>query len=250
MNCLTCESPLTGRKRKYCQVECRPSYIKPVGGSRSHCRHCKIAIGNKITAGAPKIYCSRKCSQKFRAKKPKEKLPNYCHHCKVLYFTAITASRFCSSDCRAKDDIKQKSEKWRVAFDIAHPDGNKTVTCKLCEEPLTFNARKSKMRLYHPHCSIEAQRARYRIKTVKRQSKKLIPTRVAADGIVRMYGSVCHICTNPIDLDLPRNSRYGLTVDHVIPISKGGTDSVDNMKPAHWICNILKSDKMPEVINA
>lgn len=32
------------------------------------------------------------------------------------------------------------------------------------------------------------------------------------------------------------------TVDHVIPISKGGTHTWDNVKPAHYKCNIDKAD--------
>ena len=36
----------------------------------------------------------------------------------------------------------------------------------------------------------------------------------------------------------------GLTVDHVIPLSKGGSDELENLRPAHWICNNRKSDKV------
>jgi 5-methylcytosine-specific restriction endonuclease McrA len=104
-------------------------------------------------------------------------------------------------------------------------------------------------RLYHPSCSKEAESARYRIKTVKRQ-KHTNPYRISHEQVVREYGENCHICQKPIDLELPRTNRYGLTVDHVIPVSKGGTDDLSNLRPAHWICNIIKSDKMPEGENA
>jgi len=104
-------------------------------------------------------------------------------------------------------------------------------------------------RLYHPSCSKEAESARYRIKTVKRQ-KHTNPYRISHEQVVRAYGDNCHICQKPIDLDLPRTNRFGLTVDHVIPVSKGGTDDLSNLRPAHWICNIIKSDKMPEGENA
>jgi 5-methylcytosine-specific restriction endonuclease McrA len=104
-------------------------------------------------------------------------------------------------------------------------------------------------RLYHPSCSKEAESARYRIKTVKRQ-KHTNPNRISHEQVVRAYGENCHICQNAIDLQLARTHRYGLTVDHVIPVSKGGTDDMSNLRPAHWICNIIKSDKMPEGQNA
>jgi 5-methylcytosine-specific restriction endonuclease McrA len=35
------------------------------------------------------------------------------------------------------------------------------------------------------------------------------------------------------------------TVDHIIPVSKGGHPSaMDNLQLAHWICNRLKSNKL------
>lgn len=53
----------------------------------------------------------------------------------------------------------------------------------------------------------------------------------------------CLICFDPIDRMLPRNSRYGATIDHIIPISEGGADAPHNVQAAHWICNIRKGPR-------
>lgn len=69
------------------------------------------------------------------------------------------------------------------------------------------------------------------------------------EQVLEMYGSNCHICNEPIDLDAPRASRYkgwerGLHLDHVIPISKGGSDTIDNVRPAHGVCNLRKGTQI------
>lgn len=34
------------------------------------------------------------------------------------------------------------------------------------------------------------------------------------------------------------------TIDHIIPLSKGGTHTYNNVQLAHYICNSKKSDKI------
>lgn len=56
-------------------------------------------------------------------------------------------------------------------------------------------------------------------------------------------GVCCHICGIPIPHDLV-NSNHPMfgTIDHVVPISKGGKDCAANRKPAHRLCNQWKGD--------
>lgn len=49
---------------------------------------------------------------------------------------------------------------------------------------------------------------------------------------------VCHICTCDIE------SLADLHFDHVVPLAKGGTHTADNIRPAHALCNLRKSDKV------
>jgi 5-methylcytosine-specific restriction endonuclease McrA len=47
--------------------------------------------------------------------------------------------------------------------------------------------------------------------------------------------NVCYLCEKKIDL-------RDASVDHVIPKSKGGTNSMGNLRAAHKDCNFLKGD--------
>ena len=61
--------------------------------------------------------------------------------------------------------------------------------------------------------------------------------------LLETYGSDCYICNKPIDLTLPRqgsNSTYSLWPDHVIPLSRGGENTIRNVRPCHRKCNQSK----------
>ena len=58
--------------------------------------------------------------------------------------------------------------------------------------------------------------------------------------------SVCAICGKPIDMTLKGSDPMGPTVDHIVPIDKGGHPSdISNLQLAHRVCNLKKSNKLP-----
>lgn len=59
----------------------------------------------------------------------------------------------------------------------------------------------------------------------------------------------CGICGNPVDKSLKWPNPLSPTVDHIIPVIKGGhpTD-LHNLQLAHWCCNRQKSDKLQQQI--
>lgn len=55
---------------------------------------------------------------------------------------------------------------------------------------------------------------------------------------------VCGICKEDIDKGLVWPDRMSVSVDHVTPLSKGGTHTYDNLQASHYICNVRKSAKV------
>ena len=56
---------------------------------------------------------------------------------------------------------------------------------------------------------------------------------------------ICAICGRRVDKTLPYPDPWSATIDHIIPVARGGHPSaLDNMQLAHLRCNRLKSDKL------
>lgn len=79
----------------------------------------------------------------------------------------------------------------------------------------------------------------------------------STDDVLRMWGMACHLCGELVDLDAPRHVlakendgwQRGLHLDHVIPLSQGGPDIVENVKPSHAVCNLSRSREIVDLNN-
>lgn len=57
---------------------------------------------------------------------------------------------------------------------------------------------------------------------------------------------ICYLCEDVLDPELFSPHPKSLTIDHVVPVSRGGADSRDNVRTACLDCNRRKNDMLPE----
>lgn len=67
-----------------------------------------------------------------------------------------------------------------------------------------------------------------------------LPRRWQRNHLIAKYGSDCYLCKEPI------NTAKEITFDHWQPLSKGGSDSIENYRLAHSRCNQIKGVLTPE----
>jgi 5-methylcytosine-specific restriction endonuclease McrA len=61
---------------------------------------------------------------------------------------------------------------------------------------------------------------------------------------IRKTQAACGICGQPIDYELPHTDPMSFVVDHIIPLIRGGTDTLDNKQASHRACNQAKASRI------
>jgi 5-methylcytosine-specific restriction endonuclease McrA len=54
---------------------------------------------------------------------------------------------------------------------------------------------------------------------------------------------ICQICGKKIATKQRAPHPYSASLDHIIPLAKGGTHEPKNVRLVHFICNSLKGDR-------
>lgn len=205
------------------------------------CVICKGVI-DPAKRGPKSPYCSRDCGEKARAvAKRRGPFDLVCHVCLKGFVSKQSHTRYCSPDCYRAANTVRASGRWKR---LNPRPAQYVYTCDFCSGEILRDRPLGGSRRYHADCAVEAKRARYRKKTVARQSATVRPSGVSLLAVVERDGWACWLCGVMVDQFVPRTSRMGATVDHVVPLSKGGSDELENLRLAHWICNNKKSDSL------
>lgn len=87
----------------------------------------------------------------------------------------------------------------------------------------------------------------FRVYNRQRKARKLnAPSEpYTTQQILDLYGINCYLCKEPIDLNAPRRAgmvgwELGLQIEHIVPLSKDGSDLIENVRPSHGQCNLSK----------
>lgn len=169
-------------------------------------------------------------------------LPRECHRCGREYVAKSLKSVHCDN-CIAM--IKAEQEELRAMWE------GKIVQCAECGKEF------EKQYLKNYYCSDRCKRrAGNRTREVRRRKKLEDNGRVDMSiSLIKLYKKdrgICYICGGKCDINDYIYSDEGHfiaggnypSIDHVRPVSRGGTHTWDNVRLAHRICNSQKNDRM------
>jgi 5-methylcytosine-specific restriction endonuclease McrA len=62
--------------------------------------------------------------------------------------------------------------------------------------------------------------------------------------VISRDGIACGICGVDVDLTLAHPDPFSKSLDHVVPLSRGGAHTADNCQLAHLRCNVSKGARV------
>src|SRR5574343_918997 len=150
--------------------------------------------------GAGIIYCSDRCSWRSKRGLPQTISCAVC----CCVFSPFERNLVCSDACN-EERARQQARAWRQA-------------------------------------NITLQRARARVGEYKRKARKAA---VAYEDIDRAAlferdGWRCRLCGVPVDREAKWPAPGFATLDHIVPLAKGGSHTAANLQTAHLKCNVSK----------
>ena len=160
-----------------------------------------------------------------------ESLP--CRTCGTSFKARKQGQTYCSRTCAGRSrrtykpgrQLAMKSCDWcEHVFTPTHP--SQVVCSKNCRDSRNHMIRKEK---WH------RRRALMVGSTIEK---------INVNDIYERDSWLCGICNIQIDKELRYPHPKSASLDHVIPLSKGGTHTEANLQPAHLMCNSVKGNRL------
>ena len=245
------------KKQKLCGVDCQNEYAKT-----RHIKQREKAFKTKLEAKYPDV---EYMSGYFNWNSIVTCRCRVCGHVQERSAQAAKASYACEVMCdncmelsrqrKALVNILSKQVRTlmkRHAKELQYAEREQRLLGRTCREcGALFDAAHGRQR----HCSNACRSKRAnRMKEVRRRKRLYrnghVDYSISLTKLIRRDRNTCYICGGKCDkgdyaMDADGNFIVGKSypsVEHVHPVSKGGTHTWDNVKLAHHYCNTIKSN--------
>lgn len=256
--------------RKSCSDECRQALMAAARQPRRKTRSCEVCEQSYRWTCRRQRTCGRRCGLELKRRTTRSQACGTCF--RVFVTTAAGGvARFCSESCKpsaarlvvevpdrdcgecgrrfARANAKYCSNVCsRLAQrrrDLVRSGRTPEAvdTCDRCSQPkpVRTGSRGGGSKYCDP-CGEDARRES--MQRCRRRRKARLRSVEHEDytlgEIAQRDGYRCGICHKAVPMGLKVPARRAPTIDHIIPIARGGHDVRPNVRLAHFICNSIR----------
>jgi len=217
----------TGRDQ-FCGNKCKWVFNGAQRRKQTICKKCGAEFNWWETEKRSKEFCSELCEKTWPEK--------ICVGCGKK-FVGHQNTKWCSEKCfyELKKDryLENQRDKYRQSRGLE-------IKEKICEEcgQLFTPENLYQIRFCSNKCGE---------KNAKQNRNQLIRYRsygrVYPDKIWLRDGGICQICKTKVDRTKKAPHPKSVSLDHIVPISKGGTHEMSNLRLAHFLCNSKRGNR-------
>lgn len=237
-------------RKIWCSPECRDSYYrdkyhdnyKPVLVRKPLNKKEVICPCGKhfLSAGSKAKYCSYTCRYDFKIKNyliEKKRFNLVCYECGLGFKTNNPKQKYCSLNCSTKARNKH----------LYHGDHKRCCGCKNMLPVTDFGVRShgGGNKRINSYCK-DCWRSIVNSRNYKRRSRTaLVDSRLDITLVFIKCGWRCTYCNT----ETPEYLRGKFVdnapeLDHIIPLSRGGSHSYENVTLSCRLCNLKKGNKL------
>lgn len=260
------------RSKNYCCEACKAEGKKAEAEAQKNCV-CDFC-GKRFKRmphdikGKKKLYCSRECLYKGIEKdKQERKIYAVCMYCgKEFEGRSYCPNNFCSSYCTGKYYAEKRREETREERERVAEAKRKIkkqkqeMIAELKRGIKELKARQKEIKKYKAckccgkifksnrpsYCSDECARRIDNMRRDKRIAQNGKPDlSINLFSLYKRDSGVCKLCGKLTNFTADIQADEYPSIDHIIPLSKGGKHEWNNVQLTHRKCNTVKSNHMP-----
>lgn len=199
-------------------------------------KRCKFCGEEFETIYADKLYCCEEHRKKQKYKyKHKESILKQCLYCGQEFETTYSKQIYCCYEHKELHRHPKKEHGMRKCISCGREFNAIRNTHKYCSKQC---------------CDREFSRISRRLREANIKHNGAVDHSITLRTLIERDNHTCMLCGKPVDEtdytyvnDVFIAGNYYPSIDHIIPLSKGGVHQWDNVQLAHRVCNSSKQDK-------
>lgn len=239
----------------YCRKHYRAHGLDTSHGRKytmtAECKACGKTFSKATSNKQRMSSCSEACRVELGRRVNQAKRSNYpsskihigaCAQCGVWFSARRAGALYCANHRSSKAMYERGKDarlaKLRAAYE---PKQSRHVQCERCGVPLVVKGP----RKYCAACAIEADREVNGEANRRRRARKR-GAECESFQAIEVYARdrwMCGICLLPVDGALRNPDIMSPSLDHIVPLARGGHHTRANTQLAHMICNSRKGDR-------